>query len=116
MTVHSRSSEPATPRHVNRWHLAWGLTIGLFVELVVFVVAFYPWCGTEQCSVLDPGRYKVETIAALTVTVVGAGLVGTVAFLAPWTRSRLLRLGVATVVAAIPLALAVWYVPTFTVG
>ena len=35
---------------------------------------------------------------------------GAVAFVAPWTRIRLLRLGISAVMAVIPLAIAIWYI------
>ena len=68
-----------------------------------------------------PSRCTAETVAALSVTVVGAGLggarlCGAVAFVVPWTRSRLLRHGIAAVIAVIPLAIAIWYIAKFTTG
>ncbi|WP_423918993.1 hypothetical protein ACPEEZ_11520 [Frigoribacterium sp. 2-23] len=98
----------------SRWHLVWAIPGGLLAGLTGFVVGFYPWCGTEQCAVFDPGRYALQTFAAFLITLVGGSAGGAVTVLAPWSSRRRHRLRLAVGVAALPVAFALWYAVHFT--
>ena len=102
------------PENRSPWHLLWAVPFGILLGITVGAVAFFAWCGPNQCGQTDPTRFVAESVAAFAVTGVGAALGGLIAYKAPSAAPVRARLTASSCVITVVLLLAVWYFQSFT--
>ena len=75
-------------------HLAWAVPLVLVIDAVMLFLASFGWCGISGCSGGGFGIYRNAPFAFGSLIVSGIAT-GSILYLAPWTKRKVLKRWVA---------------------